>query len=500
MRHSISLRLTFNAMKKIFVKIAAGVAALSLSFTLFSCKGEAGGYTYDTAADFREEEGEIFADVPTGEYRGCVFNVLNAKTGLPSSKMDAESLMGSTLNNAIYKRNRNVETRLNVVIKETRDTPENVYDIACQSAMADEDVYGAVWNSASYMGAMAANGYLVSSDYLSQVATEKPWWNEPVMEELSVDFQKYMLVGDLQLSYYDSHSMVGVNMELVSKINGMYDPYSLVNNGTWTVGKMLEMMTMASGDTDGNGSLTYEDRYGAALDKTAVLPLMFGCNTNMSEKDEYDLPYITCINNEKFYDVYTLITQSMYQRSGNTYIVEDNPEDNMTDISMFKNENALFIVTTVGELEKLRSMDSEFGVLPMPKYSAEQQNYVSLLSGDDASVMGVLVSNRNFLRTSVIIENLAAESYREGGVRDTYVDSVLEFRYVNDTESRKNLKNILASGTFDLCQIYGWGNIPETVVSESVAGSEKLTSTLNQLQREANSEIAEFVRDLIEKD
>lgn len=485
-------------MKKRIIRIASAAVALSLMLGFSSCKDGGGGYTYDEAADFREEEGEIFADVPAGEYKGYVFNVLNAKTGLTSSKIDAESLMGSTLNNAIYKRNRNVETRLNITVTETRDTPENVYNIACRSALADEDAYGAVWNSASYMGAMAANGYLVSSDYLSQLDFEKPWWNDEVMAELSVDFQKYMMVGDIQLSYYDAHSMVGVNMELVSKINGMYEPYSLVNNGTWTVSKMLEMMAMASGDTDGNGSLTYEDRYGAALDGDAVLPLMFGCNVNMSAKDEYDLPTVTCVNNEKFFDVYTLITQSLYQRAGSAYIIEDNPEDNMTDISMFKNENSLFVITTVGELDKLRSTEFEFGVLPMPKYNSEQKNYVSLLSGDDASVMGVLISQRNFLRTSVIVENLAAESYREAGVRDTYVDSVLEFRYVNDAESRKNLKTVLSSGTFDLCQIYGWGGISETVVSEAVAGSEKLSSTLAQLQRPANTEIAEFIKKLIE--
>ncbi len=485
-------------MKKNIIKICSLILALAALLSLSGCKRGGGNYTYDNAADFRPEEGEIFADVPKGEYGGYVFRILNGKNGLPSTSVDAETLTGSVLGDTVYRRNHNVETRLNIVIEETRDTAENVYEAACRSIMADEDVYSAVWNSASLMGAMAANGYLVTTDYLIEVDMDKPWWNKAATEALSVDERSFLLFGDLQLSYYDAHAMVGVNMEMIEKIEGMPDPYKLVDDGLWTINKMLEMAQAATADIDGNQLMTYEDRYGAAIDRDAILPFIFGCDTNMSEKDSYDLPYITCINNEKFFDVYTLITQSMYDRSASMYVTEDNEADNMTDLTMFKNERALFVVTTVGELNELRYMDSEFGVLPMPKYTAEQKDYVSYISGEDIWALGIPTSSRNFLRTGIILENLGAETYREGGVRDVYVDSTLEFKYVNDEKSRENLHLILDSGRFDLLEVYGWGELSDIVISEAASASEKLMSTLAQNERDVKNDLFAFLEKISE--
>jgi hypothetical protein len=290
--------------------------------------------------------------------------------------------------------------------------------------------------------------------------------------------------------------MVGVNMEMIKKTDGMPDPYKLVDTGAWTVERMLQMATMATSDFDGNGAMTYEDKYGAAIDRDAVLPLMFGCNLSISAKDEYDLPYLTCINNEKFFDVYTLITQSMYDRAVSMYVCEDHEADDMTDLDMFKNERSLFVITTVGELNELRYMDCEFGVLPMPKYNVDQKDYVSYISGDDIWALGVPVSGRNFLRTGIILENIAAETWREGGVRDIYVDSTLEFKYVNDEKSRQNLHTILSSGRFDQCEVFGWGDLAQIVVDEAVSASEKLMSTLASNERDAKADMSDFVEQI----
>ena len=151
------------------------VLGLVLSFV--GCKKEAsGGHTYDSAADFREEEGELFSDVPTGSYDGHTFTILNARTGSSASRMDTETLEGDTLNTALYLRNSHVEERLDIVIEEVRDTPENVHDLAVAAVLADEDAYGAVWNSASCLSEMAVSGYLVTDRYLSEMDLSKPWW------------------------------------------------------------------------------------------------------------------------------------------------------------------------------------------------------------------------------------------------------------------------------------------------------------------------------------
>ncbi len=484
-------------MKKKVIKVVSFLIIIATVMTLAGCK-KGDGYEYDGAADFRPEEGEVFADVPQGSFGGYVFRVLNGSNGLPSSKIDSETLTGSVLGDAIYKRNLNVETRLNIVIEETRDTPENVYKNACHSVMADEDLYSAVWNSASHMAAMAANGYLVSSDYLVEADYEKPWWNEDAMAALSVDSQRYLLFGDAQLSYYDAHSLVGFNADMISKINGADDPYELVDKGLWTVNKMMELSQIATVDENGDGEMKFEDTFGIALDSTAVLPFMFGCDISMSAKDQYDLPYVTCINNEKFFDVYSLVTDSLYDRAGSVYNSDLNEADNMSDLDMFMNERALFVVLTVGELNELRYTEFEFGVLPMPKFNSDQKDYVSYISGDEIWALGIPASGRNFLRTGIVLENLGAETWREGGVRETYVDGALEFKYVNDEKSGANLQTVLAGGRFDLCQVYGWGELASIVEDAASSGADNLMSTLANNEDEVKDAMNAYVEDITE--
>ncbi len=469
---------------------------LALSLLLPSCAKKTGSDDYDHAADFTEEDGEIYKSVPTDRYNGYEFCILNARATTSASLMDADTVIGDSLNEALLHRNFNVEERLGITISEVTDTPKKVFDTAVSACLSGEGTYDSVCNSADYMATMAVCGYLVTDLDLPGLDLTKPWWNGAAVDSASVDSARFFFFGDIQLSYFDAHSMVGVNMDMVSEISGMPDPYNLVDRGEWTVDKMVEMMTMADSDLDGNGSLTWEDRYGAALDRSGVLSLIVGCNSYVSTRDEYGLPDLSCFTDEKLYDVFALISDSLYSKNEYVYDTIKNEADGMSAAAMFKNGYSLFHVTTVGELANLRTMEYEFGVLPMPKYSKDQTRYVSLISADDATAIGVMKPTRNLKRTGGILENLAAESHREKGIRRCYVDSVLSFVYLNDEKSRANLDIILASGVFEPAQIYGWGGICDKITE--IAGKKDVySSSLAAVRIKAISDISDTIEEVI---
>ena len=478
-------------MKNRIIKIICALICIPM---LWGCNKTVESMTpYDSAVDFRPEEGEIFMDVPKERYENYHFRVLSAKTGLVSSKVDSDSITGSTVSDSIYQRNLNVQSRLGIIITETRDTPENVYKTAVTSVLAHEDTYSAVWNYASYMGAMAANGYLVSSDFLLEADYEKPWWNTDAMSQTAIAEKSFLLFGDIHLSYYDAHSMVGVNMELLEKIDGAADPYELVKSGKWTFEEMHRLMKMAEADVDGDSERDEYDRYGMAADSEAALPLILSMGTTLSAKDEYDLPYITCYGDERFYDIYTAVAQKIFSDDHGVYNCDSHAESDYTPLTMFQQKKSLFVVTTVGDLDHLRNMESEFGVLPMPKYGREQSEYMSYISGSEACALGIPVTGTHFLRTGVILENMAAESYRAGGLREIYVDNVLNFRYVDNDKSRECLAIILDSGKFDLAEIYGWGGLSDTISDLAATGSEKYTSSIAAIKNKTESELIDFI-------
>lgn len=468
---------------------------LALSMLLPSCTKKSGDDDYDHAADFTEEDGEIYQSVPQERYKGYEFCILNARASTSASLMDADTVVGDSLNEALLHRNFNVEERLDVEISEVVDTPKKVFDTAVSAVLSGEDTYDAVCNSADYMATMAVCGYLVTDLDLPGLDLTKPWWNDEAVSSACVDDARFFFFGDIQLSYFDAHSMVGVNMDMVSDISGMPDPYTLVDRGQWTVDEMTRMMAMADSDLDGNGTLTWEDRYGAALDKTGVISLIVGCNSYISTKDEYGLPELSCFTDEKLYDVFSLISDSLYSRQEYIYDTVKNEADGMSAAAMFKNGHSLFHITTVGSLANLRTMEYEFGVLPMPKYSESQTDYVSLIYASDATALGVMKTSRDLERTATVLENLAAESHREKGIRKCYVDSVLSFVYLNDEKSRKNLDIILGAGVFEPGQIYGWGGICEKLTE--IAGKKDVyASSLASVRIKAISDVSDTIEEV----
>ena len=149
-------------MKK-FISIICVLLSLSL---LCSCKDKKTESDYDHAADFTEADGEIYKSVPTERYEDYIFRILNAKTDSDASFMDTDTVTGENLNEALYRRNTNVEERLGITIEERRDTPDVIFDTAVTSCLAGEDTYSAVCNTSEHMATMAVCGYLVTDEHL----------------------------------------------------------------------------------------------------------------------------------------------------------------------------------------------------------------------------------------------------------------------------------------------------------------------------------------------
>lgn len=475
------------------MKKTALILAVSLLLTsLIGCdkSGSKGGR--DSKADFTKEDGEIYADVPVRDWKGTKFVILNANTDSPASKLTMEETDGNNLNDAVFRRTTNVESRLNITVEEIRDSDENIYDRTVQSCLANEAAYDAVCMSAGRMSILAVNGYLADSDRLSGLDLSKPWWNSNITDEANVDDVNYYFFGDMQLSLFDAHSIVGVNMDMASSISSMEDPYELVKSGRWTIDKMLEMASMAASDIDGNGEVTADDRFGISLDAASLLPAVYGCGARLSRTDEYGLPELVYPQNETFYDVFTKISDSLFSGSAAVYDPEKVNGDTVSTATQFSRGGSLFLITDVGNLYSLRSMEYEFGVLPMPKYSEMQEDYISLIPAESVTAVGVPITAKGFSFSGAVLENIAAESHRAGGVTQCYIDSVLSFRYVNDEESRENLTNILNSGTLDAADIYNWGGICDTL-SALASRTDVYSSTLDRIERDVRSELTDTV-------
>ena len=76
----------------------------------------AGGTDTETAAETLSEKEQLLAALPTGDYGGYDFMMLNNESNFAYTQMGAEELTGEGINDAIYNRNLSIGERFNVKI------------------------------------------------------------------------------------------------------------------------------------------------------------------------------------------------------------------------------------------------------------------------------------------------------------------------------------------------------------------------------------------------
>ena len=98
------------------------------------------------------------------------------------------------------------------------------------------------------------------------------------------------------------------------------------------------------------------------------------------------------------------------------------------------------------EDEVLRNMEDEYGVLPLPKADAAQENYYSLAQ-DQFLVYGIplSVAQDGLEDIGMFLEAYASESYLV--VRPAYYETALTVKYMNDKESSAML-DIVANNMY----------------------------------------------------
>ena len=161
---------------------------------------------------------------------------------------------------------------------------------------------------------------------------------------------------------------------------------------------------------------------------------------------------------------------------------------------MFKKNLCLFRTVTLGGLIDCRDMESDFGILPIPKLYEGQDGYYCLVScWDSPMVIPITVGNQE--RTGLIAEALFWQS--RGSLRYAFYDKLLSGKLVRDEESVQMLSLIVDSKGFD----FDWAAEITSVFSilSGIAASKDgsaLSSRLASIRNGAEKKLNFFVGNL----
>ena len=399
------------------------------------------GTPEDTADNLSVQENTetepLLYGLPEQDFGGAEYHILYCENFF-FSPYDVEQETGEVLDDAAFRRNRNVEEHFNCDV---------IYDIlpncsgdesaqAVRKAVsAGDDLYEiAIVHPYGGLNGLISEGYTLDWNTIPRVNFEQPWWNHSFNTALAIGGHLFCASSDF---IYFNSGCIYFNKELLNELD-LENPYQLVDDGTWTWDKLRELSEKAGQDLNGNGKKDAEDRYGYSIIKNhRMVPVTYSYGIMSTTLDTDGYPVYSNIGSEKMHDAVENYYHLLYD-SPSAWLCNDN------ELDLFRNGQVLFLHYVTQNIKALRDLPFDFGILPQPKGSAEQEEYYSLAQSN-VMVIPATAEDTEFVGT--IIEALSAESCMN--VLPALYDTTFNNKYLRDEDSIRMFDIIKNSLVYD---------------------------------------------------
>ena len=405
------------------------------------------------------EETRFAAAIPAGtNYDGMTFTVATyPNDGGIWGDVDwsAEELTGEVLNDAVLERMKKVEDLLNVDIQVAYTTGSGDTSTLNTSVTAADNAYQLYTVAVGQIINAASSSLIQDVNKFSDKGTldlDAAWWDQNIRKDMSLAGHLFCLTGDIGTMYKKSIGVIMFNKNIIAQ-NQLEVPYDLMNEGTWTVDKMVELGTKISNDLDGNGTMDQNDQYGLICFCDMMALAMIGCDVPYFTKDADDMPQNTFYT-ERSVAVVEKLATLMYDPNL-TYSWSKNGVGEEPAFKMYQTDKALFYYGELHAVATMRDMESPFGIMPMPKYDETQNEYHHCINPNVAAVYVIPKTNADYEKSGYIIDALAAESKNE--LTPAYYEKTLQGKVSRDEESSASLDVIINSIRYDIGYLGGWG-------------------------------------------
>ena len=398
---------------------------------------------------------------------------------------------------AIYQRVQIMkeEYGINIIPHLSTSTTEALHT----SIQSGDNAYNAIFAMQSKITTSAANGDLMDLFEAENLDLSKHYWDQNVPELLSISNQLFFTTGDI-LTMEELASWVLTFNKKMAKMNDLPDLYQLVRDNEWTIDKFNELLAGISVD-NGDGIWDHTDTYALATHNDNAYGLFYSCGLRFVTKDKDDIPIMNIDEMSKIVKVAEM-TVEMQERENKTINAHDwinvNPLAHEITIEAFQEDRALFFAETLDAVIKLRDMETDFGIIPLPKYDKQQENYITFVN-PAGSFVGIPKSEQTRdggYFASYALEAMAYLGYKH--ITPQFIEKAVMGKSTRDDESVDMLRIIFANRTYDLGIICGFGDIA-TDYSELVnSGKSAVTSAFARKQKRAAQEIKDFVSKITE--
>ena len=467
-------------MKKLKIVSFLMVLILLLG-ALMSCAGGKDGDKTQTGDASADQTGDLTVSTDPDETERNALNILGERDlggetitfylrsygGIWDVKsLYADTILSDAVNDAVYERNEHLKEVYNFDIQMqeslAQSYPTRIITLVLSGACGFD-----VLTAGGYdMTKIAVQGVLRDLAQVDGLSLENEWWNTTLNDQMTIANTLYYMSGDLMCEDNMAVRCMFFNKTLAT--NHGFAPemiYDLAQDGKWTMEEMFGMASKCYSDKDDVDGKSEDDMFGFVAQKTsAPYVLMTAAGIRVTEKDVNDIPVLT-LGQGNDTDIIDQISAWFYR--DNSVFLEG---DGLVH-KAFKSNSALFMTEVLGTVASMRNWDVKFGILPMPKYSEEQQTYNHYADGNCLNLLAIPTGNDGKLdKIAFVLEAMCIESANT--LNPAFYDRCLRGRYSYDMESAEMIDIILGSMFIENNNLFrgendneGWGLMQREIIA-----------------------------------
>ena len=411
----------------------------------------------ETEAPETEDPATIF-DLEVQNFDGKTVGILgtnwyNIASNWTSPELKVTELTGEAMNDAVYNRNKNMESKYNIVFNVV-DGGAYLDGTISNDYLAGTASYDIAFPRISEMNNVAQDGLVFDMNKIGNLDLSKAWWSQFARESLTIHDSIFFISGDMNFMDKWTAVCMFVNKNVASGYNFQSDEiYDLVDEGKWTIDKFSEYTNAVTNDSNGDGTLNQEDTWGCTAN------VQYLGNFLQAWAD----PYTKVVDKELVFNLNSEFTYTAIDR------IIDVMNNNVIfagswDVAepVFTAGRALFFIEVTQKLANFRTLEYDFGVLPMVKFDETQSDYRTTCATLAQMIcIPKTTSDKEF--AGYILQAMGYESSLT--IAPAYIENALESKFARDERTADMLGYIFRGMDYDIGYQNGMGGVSGMVDS-----------------------------------
>ena len=421
--------------------------------------------------------GETFTILDANDYPGSVINFAE------------DGITGEPINDALYERDTFIEEKYGVNIEYIQISNANSgCNTLEKSILAEENTYDLVVSTllGATLDRLSTCNVLYNLTDAPYLSLTSPYWSKLIYENIMFNNKLYYTGGDIFLpSYTNSPGLTVFNKKLLQDYGIENNLYDLVFKGKWTIDILENLTKDMDIDLNGDDKMTAEeDFFGLLFQYNAMNMAIFLAGIGGKYSEIIDNTINVNLNSDNNLNKIDKLANWLEKPN---YTDQENPRE------AFKENRVLFLVTTMSKPKvSLRNMESEYGILPMPKWDEHQATYVSYMNGWSSGFIAI-PQNVDIEKSAFLTEAMAYAGYEK--LRRPVYDISLKTKAARDEESERIIDIIIETAYMDLNGVYNFGGSYD-IVRNAVMDKTPFSSEYAKIESRIQGDIDKFINSI----